>query len=432
MPLKRASLPVFLLAGAFLTAGIGPAAAYTYIESAFGTPMIGLSAKGIGMAGAVTAVADGSFSLVQNPALLAGEAGPVADLTLRGVRYDETRFLPLFDTFDSFVKETAVAENPSTYSGVNGGVLYHPLKDNTRLAIAGGFYERYNMQFDFVDERRFASGLTSDDRDKVIATQTIRSGRALYSASGGVAYKEKVLSVGASLHYYFGEVTFSNTTTPGPAQSAEPAQRNFLSRDMNGIGGTFGVAAEVSERVTVAASYNLPVNFDVDWRRESLSPAGVRDTTQGNADMDYPGRLALGVAYRPRNSLRTTFSLDVARTFWEDLEDDVLDENPLIQIPSLRNTYEYRFGLEHVFYNDLPARIGFFYREAYAADEVDDAGISFGTGYRFEKFDLGIAADVSKRNSRQANITPRGTNDPKEDRVQDSILRGAIDVRFRF
>src|SRR6185295_3072142 len=142
--------------------------------------------------------------------------------------------------------------------------------------------------------------------------------------------------------------------------------------------------------------------------------------------------LALGVAYRPRNSLRTTFSLDVARTYWEDLEDPILKANPLIALPDLRNTYEYRFGLEHIFYNDLPARIGFYYREAYAADEVDDAGIAFGSGYRFEKFDVGIAADVSKRNSRQNAITPRQTADPKQDRVQDSLLKGSIDVRWHF
>src|SRR5207247_1649028 len=83
---------------------LAPAAAYTYLETAYGTPMIGLSSRGIGMGGAVTAMPDGSFSLVQNPAMLAGEERRVADLTLRGIRYDETRFVPLFDTFDSFVK----------------------------------------------------------------------------------------------------------------------------------------------------------------------------------------------------------------------------------------------------------------------------------------------------------------------------------------
>jgi long-subunit fatty acid transport protein len=385
------------------------------------------------LAGALTAVPDGSFSLVQNPAMLGGEASRVADLTLRGVRYDETRFVPLFDTFDSFVKETAVAENPETYSGVNGGVVFYPMKDNNRLALSGGFFERYNMEYNFVDERRFAVGTDTERRDKVQAIQTIQSERAIYSASGGVSYREKVLSVGASLHYYFGDLKFSNSTVPGPVGTspADGPRRDFLSRYMTGVGATFGVAAEISDRVTVAASYNLPVTFDVDWRRETRN-VSAGDTTSGNADVKYPGRLAIGVAYRPRNSLRTTFSMDVARTYWEDLEDPILEENPLIVLPDMRNTYEYRFGLEHIFYNDLPARIGFYYREAYAADEVDDAGISFGTGYRFEKFDVGIAADVSKRNSRQDAITPRTGLYPKQDRVQDSILRGAIDVRWRF
>jgi long-subunit fatty acid transport protein len=175
-----------------------------------------------------------------------------------------------------------------------------------------------------------------------------------------------------------------------------------------------------------AAAYNIPVSFDVDWRTEAAVGSQPATTDAGSSDADYPGRLALGLAYHPRNPLRTTFTLDVARTFWEDLEDS------LASIPQIRNAYEFRFGLEHIFYNDLPARIGFFYREAYAMEDVDEAGLSFGAGYRFESFDFGIGADVSKRNSRQDGLAPRNSTDPQIDRVQDSLLRGVIDVRYHF
>ena len=63
---------------------------------------------------------------------------------------------------------------------------------------------------------------------------------------------------------------------------------------------------------------------------------------------------------------------------------------------------------------------------------MDQAGISFGTGYNYANFDLGFAAEVSKRSSRQTSVTPRATNDPKTDRVQDSFLRAVLDVRYHF
>jgi hypothetical protein len=49
-----------------------------------------------------------------------------------------------------------------------------------------------------------------------------------------------------------------------------------------------------------------------------------------------------------------------------------------------------------------------------------------------ESWDVGFGMDVMKRNSRQAAITPRTGDDPRTDRVTDSLLRGVVDVRYRF
>lgn len=427
---------------ALVAVSAGPAGAYSYLESVYGTPQTGLSSRGIGMAGAMVAVPDGSFSLVQNPAMMSYEADRVADLSLRVIRYDETRFVPLFDTFDSWVKETAIAENQKTYTGLNGGVVWRPLKTARGLALGGGFFERYNLQFDFVDERRDPVGGSTGNplRDRIRATQTITSGHSIYSLSGGASYQEKVLSFGAALHYYFGDLSWSDATVPGYAARTtgqDNAKANQLDRDVEGVGGTFGVAADVGDRVTMAAAYELPVTLDIDWHRTTLATAsgGKLTTTEtsGTEEMIYPGRLTVGLAYRPRNPLSTTFTLNVTRMYWAQLEEDLFAAQTGVKLPARRSTYEYRFGLEHVFYNDLPLWFGFFYRESYADKDLDDAGISAGTAYRFSKFDVGIGAAVSKRSSRQDAITPRDTTrDPTVDRVQDSLLRGVIDVRYHF
>jgi long-subunit fatty acid transport protein len=426
--MTRRALAFVLLA---VLGAAGPARAYTYLESSWGTPVHAQSSRGMGMGGATVAVPDGAYSLVTNPAMMASEGARAFEMSVRAARYDETRYVPLFDSFDSFIKETAVTENPETYSRVNGGVLWKPEGDDSKFAIGGGIYERFNFQYDFVDERRVANGRDTANRDKVQATQFIRSDASIYSASAGVSYKEKVLALGASLHYYFGELGFTNATTPGPAPEPyrEDAARDELTREMSGVGATFGASADLDERVTVAASYTLPVTFDTDWRRETLS-----DTTMGSDDVKYPGQIAVGLSLKPRNNPRTLFSLAAMRTFWEDdLVDPVLEANPVVDVGEVRNTWDFRAGVEHVFYNNLPARFGFVYREMYAARDVDEAGVAFGVGYKFDSWDIGFGMDVMKRNSRQDAITPRpNPEDPKTDRVTDSLLKGVVDVRYRF
>lgn len=429
----RVSIRTRALAGFVLgaLAIAGPARAYTYMESAWGTPVSAQSSRALAMGGATVAIPDGSYSVVSNPAMMSSQEGRAVELAVRGARYDETRYIPLFDSFDSYIKDTAITENPESYLRMNGGVLWQPKGENPRFAVGGGIYERYNFQYDFVDERRVANGRDSANRDKVQATQTIKSSTSIYSASAGVSYKERILALGASLHYYFGNLSFANSTTPGPAPAPyrEAAARSVLSRDLEGIGATFGASADLDERVTVAASYTLPVTFNTDWRYATLA-----DTTVGNDDVDYPGQLALGFSLKPRNNPRTLFSVSAVRTFWgDDLADPVLEANPVIDTGDVRNTWDFHAGVEHTFYNNLPARFGFIYRELYAAQDVDEAGVAFGVGYKFEAWDIGFGMNVLKRNSRQDAITPRtNVNDPKTDRVTDSMLSGVVDIRYRF
>ena len=69
--LMRVSFRSRALAGFVLAAlaAAGPASAYTYLESAWGTPVSAQSARGLAMGGATVAVPDGSYSLLSNPAM---------------------------------------------------------------------------------------------------------------------------------------------------------------------------------------------------------------------------------------------------------------------------------------------------------------------------------------------------------------------------
>lgn len=55
--------------------------------------------------------------------MMANEERRVADVTFRGIRYDETRFVPLFEMFDSgTLKENRRGGRSESYYGLNGGI----------------------------------------------------------------------------------------------------------------------------------------------------------------------------------------------------------------------------------------------------------------------------------------------------------------------
>src|SRR5690348_17914631 len=109
-----ATLAALALAGALAAP---PAAAASFLDRAFGTPELGVSARLRGLGGAGGALGDGGLGLLDNPVspLLSGTTGARRGGTLQlsgGLaRASENRFVPLYDTFDSYVHETAIAVN---------------------------------------------------------------------------------------------------------------------------------------------------------------------------------------------------------------------------------------------------------------------------------------------------------------------------------
>jgi long-subunit fatty acid transport protein len=110
-------------------------------------------------------------------------------------------------------------------------------------------------------------------------------------------------------------------------------------------------------------------------------------------EVTFPASLAIGVAHRPND--RTTYSMDVTRTDWNDFYVDISDGNrrSLVDFSNVRDllghtdfkpTTTVRFGVEHVFIPREPEvnlgrlwtlRGGLFY------DEEPATGI--GTGFRW-------------------------------------------------
>ena len=101
---------------------------------------------------------------------------------------------------------------------------------------------------------------------------------------------------------------------------------------------------------------------------------------------------------------------------------------------NLRNTWDLRVGVEHVFYNDLPFRVGFRYLENYADPESARSLYSLGLGYLFGKLGLDVTGIYGRQTSRQPFLfDPSYGAFPapaSDERVEDSVTVVTLSLRY--
>lgn len=431
MDIKRAIRTVVTLG--ILAASASPALGYSFLERMYGTPQLGLSPRSRAMGGAGAAFGNGAFSLVDNPGALVVDRGNRVQLSGVLSRASENRFVPIFDTFDSFVDENAIAVNDVGYGSVLGGVVLDRW-DESGFIVSAGVFDRYDPRYDYKDERR--STLTSDE---IINNLYIETTGILRSATVGAAYAiPGGHGVGVAFNYYFSD--YRDRVALVPRTASSDRDEKILNRSLRGWSVTLGQIVNLNERVRLGVAVETKPQIDDDY--EIRVNGDLVTDENSNGDLKLPLRVQGGAVYRPRNDLKTTFALDAVYMGWQDLVESIPAETwqtlagDRYPPTSLQDTWEVRFGLEHVFYNGLPARIGFRYGESYALDEADRVAFTFGFGYLVNGLGLDLSGEVMKRNSRQDPVRPREEQGNAvgagRDRVEDTLVLVSVGATYNF
>lgn len=399
----------------------GTARGDSFLDRPWGTPAAGLSARARGMGGASVASDNGAYSLADNPAALILGSGSRAQLAGGLVRASENRFVPLFDTFDSFVDEAAIAINDHTYGSASGGVAWDP-GDWRGVRLAAGVFERLDPRYDYYDERR-----TTATTDQIVSERFIRTRGLLRTASLGAAIPViPQVGLGLAFHHWFG--TLDDRDALVPRAAGVSGRVTALSRRLSGHSFSLGTAWRASERLDLGFAWETAPRLHDDYTR--WEDDSIVSPPQSSVDVRLPSRLLMGVAYRPRNAFRTQFALDAVYTPWTDVRD------PLLAGAGYLDTWDVRFGLEHIYYNALPGRIGFRYARSYALREADRATFTFGVGYRTGRVALDVSGELGKRISRQEPLWPRAEQGSAvgtgRDRVEDTVLRVMLGADIAF
>ncbi len=404
----------------------GVSAAGSVLDTAYGSPAGALGAEVDAMAGTGAALYRGGLSTRLNPAMLAEEWDNRLDGSLSLYQDHEDRFQPLWDSFGSYVTDTAIASNRNHYFDSGFGAAIRAAEG---LAVGLSLSTLYDYTYDFAEELRDPDP-QSDPRDQILEERSWRYDGRLRALSLGFAMStpDEKLSVGVAGNYAFGK------------RYADVRRRFFQDQDdstilggehwLDGANATLGIRIKASPRVTIGAAWETPlkVQGEAAITTETFDVAGdsmIVEAATADVSIDYANRYRFGFTLHPRSEPRTVFTVDLVLTEWTRLKDsswDEGDESPY------EDTIDVRVGVEHTFYNGVPLRFGFRRLGSYSDREAGATFFTTGIGVPWERGLFHVSAELSKISSYQRHWFPYEYADPD---IQTAETARVDETRFR-
>jgi len=384
---------VFALGVALAVLPAGPARATN------GYQLIGVGQMQKSMGGAVTAAPMDTMTAITNPAGMA-RIGERADFSMEA-------FMPKRSV--SFPGNGGSTEGGSELYGIPSVGWLANAFGRDDMYFGGGMFATSGLGVDYDEVRManagdFGGGLPTADVDF-----SGYSAIQFWKMAPTVAWKTNDrLSLGASLNVDYQSLTMVQKFT----NIAGGSDVNFdLGRPTNqlGYGATFGVLYDVSNRVTLGATYATKQMFGDGVYRlaagdiQNYGVAGAAPAGKYKMDLDYPQQAAVGVAVRPNDRLLVDF--DVKWIDWSSTHDVVDIQGPTATIPlnfGWKDQIVYALGVQWAATDMLTLRAGYNYGKA-PINETDvmnnlifpaivERHLTFGGDYRLgEHWGVGAA-----------------------------------------
>ncbi len=298
-----------------------------------------------------------------------------------------------------------------------------PFKELFNLHIATGYLPFIDFNYDYFEEVR---GISFGD--PLLAYNTIKSSGQIYAIPFVIAAEPmEKLSVGFGVNVLNGSIEYLERVESKNAQTAGVSAEYETKAELTNTPVLFQLGAnyQVNERWGVAATYRSAYSLETENTYRFLQ---LPDKLFSENTLDYPGRIGIGTNYRFENILAAQIFVDYYYEFWSDFKDNL---NPQL---SFEDTYTINMGIEHIFFDGLPFRVGFSYGTLREGRDFSKSVISAGSGFTFESVTFNLAAGFSSLEFFQddiydnANYGLETRDDP--DRVRWSELFGRLDISF--
>lgn len=398
----------------------------------YGNPYLFHNTRALGMGG--SGIADGSnlSDFLLNPALgILNEADLSISAKLHFDKYQEDRSFPYYDSFGGFVDYGSYVFNENWYNSFSGSINYMLPEDLTGgvpLSIAIAINPFLDFNYDYVEEVR-----TTNFGDAILAYNKMKSEGVLQNISINAAAKLlNDLAVGLKVGVINGEIDQSEIINPvdSDIESIRLNKSNNFSLESNPIKIDLGLFYQATEflslgsRVSLPYTLNLEKTFNIELFDSTYAlPKAVNK-------IEYPMILGFGLNYKFTNILLARLNFDFEYTFWSDINDDF---NPNVRFD---DTYRVMVGVEHIFMDNVPFRLGFNYAPLRENKNITQTILTAGTGMTADKFSIELSAGISSLTYNQLDMYDNALyGEPSRgeealDRVETDSFYGMIEINY--
>jgi hypothetical protein len=404
----------------FLTLILSAPAAYGQgFRNLYGQQEQYFTPRNLGLGGAGLASETGVSALFLNPALMAEQNNTYGFFAAAGYSgNEEERSIRVYDTFDNYLADQIYAMHSSGEPTGAGNFSWKlPWLKGFSPVVGLGIARVWTFGYEYREQLRDPDPYASI-RDALYGYNNIESAGNIYQTALAFAVKPlENLYVGLNMGILSGEITqkkwVSAVAENNPPFTDSTLYDNTYSFDGLPFVGSLGLAWKADERFTFGAVFYWPytMNFSGGYYYES------------------PLRIGFGVDYRARNINWARINFDVEYAAWSGVENkwSFGSEGEISGNPDWRDTWTFKVGIEHLFHEAFPFRVGFNYRQIPQQKKINDFLITLGTGYVSGPFVFEISGGAGSKNYRQEDIFPNSLNGAP-DRVGDAAVDQVKDV----
>ncbi len=393
-------------------------------------------ARTLGLAGAGSVSQTGVAALRLNPAAMAANpAGIHAAVATRARSLEERRSFPVFDRFQDINQFGIYAINTHWFANFQGGVQLNPAIAAVPFlrAIAVGAFEEVDLSYDYREEVR-----QNVFPDPPLAENRIRLEGKITRYSLGAAFRIiDPLDVGVQVGFLQGDIQRERSIAffTNPAQNVTEISRR--ERRNTPVVASLGAVYRVNPYVTLGGHVQLPYSIDYDLSypvAEGVNPA----TLPATESLEYPRQLTVGLEYRGQQALQARLNVDVSYEWWSDTEQQLAVTNADIA-NGLDNVIKIKAGIEHIFFNQVPFRVGMQYRTSFLERSTARILFAAGTGFRgnpdarHSAWQIDLSAGFSRLDYRFPDLFDEqifgGVSRANLDRVEESLFFGVATLR---
>lgn len=426
----------------------------------FFSPLIGdlpaiSSTRQIGVGFSSWGSSGSAAALFTNPALIALSAGKASFyFGMDGNSINEKRSFPVQDSFGDFLADNTYVVNSNWYPGVQVGLNYH-LLDRLHLGLA--FQQSVSRNFRYEEEVR-GSVYGQYNRDPLVGYHRLSSTGNIARLALGSSYQVlKQLRLAAALEInlpnanedrYEIEVIKSSVNLAA-AETISYQSKPTIATLKNVI---LGMSYDVNRHLSFAAAYKFQYNTSVEnglfhlvYDTTSLLPVFNIDSTRQIKSADYarPSELRLSLKYEPQNIIKTVFYLEAVFQPWSKskVEYEYRNEGLPAAFPidlytssyPLRDVLKIHVAVEHIFFSDVPFRMGFYHDPNPIDPGMDRNWFTAGTGYLWGNLALDVSGAFSKCDYDYPDLFPiAGEERNKFDTVRENYLTGTLTLKYSF